>query len=236
MPGELYKLPVGEVVRVYPRSSAMHMCGVVDRGVDGFGAKRVCLSSKTVYSQESKHQASCSSGLPDFAELVSEYEEKNDGFVIVKVIEWAAHQQWPSVEVVCALWQMPIEQQLFTCLAVSHGLHVPLPLAKNPRNMFPFEEHEIEEAALASKSSVDCSDPKRVDMRALAVFTIDADVTVDLDDAMHCRKLPDGSYEVRGAHVPWCWSYNSFSRISSFCSVSPVSGWNTHRRRLSLRL
>lgn len=83
---------------------------------------------------------------------------------------------------------------MFICLAVSHGLHVPDPAA-HPSEMFPFERSLLKESSEASRTAVAVT-RGRIDMRAAAVFTIDADVTVDLDDAMHCRKLDDGNYEV----------------------------------------
>jgi hypothetical protein len=198
-PGEKNWIPVGEVVHVYPRSAVMQLCGLVDRGPKGRGGMLVCLSTKASYLQEPKHQASFSSGLPDFAELRSTYEEKDDGFVIARFIEWQAHQLWPSVALTNALHHLPREHQMFLYLAVSHGFDVPLPLARNPQDMFSFEQQELEESCTASKTAIDDTECGRVDMRHAIVFTIDADVTVDLDDAMHCRKQDDGNYEVSSA-------------------------------------
>jgi exoribonuclease R len=192
--GERNKLPVGEVVHVYPRNQDLHLCGLVNRRGNGWGDRRACLSSKAVYSQDPRHQASFASGLPDFVELTTKYGEKDDGFVITRLIRWDADQRWPSVQVVSALCQLPLERQMFICLAVSHGLRVPDPAA-HPSEMFPFERSLLKESSEASRTAVAVT-RGRIDMRAAAVFTIDADVTVDLDDAMHCRKLDDGNYEV----------------------------------------
>lgn len=219
---------MGEVVHVYPRSAVMHLCGLVDRGPKGWGDMTVCLSTKASYLQEPKHQASFSSGLPDLAELRSTYDEKDDGFVIVRFLEWQAHQLWPSVVLTHALHHLPREHQMFVHLAVSHGLDVPLPLARNPQDMFPFEQPELEESCAASKAAIDDTASGRVDMRHAVVFTIDADVTVDLDDAMHCRKQDDGNYEVSSA-LP---AFQIFKPLFSF-HLFRIQGRHPHRRRVA---
>lgn len=203
-PGDRTKLPVGEVVHVYRRDRRMHLSGLVDRGAQGWGSGVVCLSSKPVYLQDRKHQASFSSGLPDFANLSAPYELDGDGFVIVRLLGWEAHQQYPTVEVTCALWQLPHDHQHLICLAVSHGFEVRQPLASNPREMFSFDPDELLESASASQAKIGASDDGRIDMRHSAVvFTIDAEATVDLDDAMHCCKLDDGNYEVCAVKMPY---------------------------------
>ena len=227
-PGEKNRIPVGEVVHVYPRSAVMHLCGLVDRGPKGWGDMTVCLSTKASYLQEPKHQASFSSGLPDLAELRSTYDEKDDGFVIVRLLEWQAHQLWPSVVLTHALHHLSREHQMFVHLAVSHGLDVPLPLARNPQDMFPFEQPELEESCAASKAAIDDTASGRVDMRHAVVFTIDADVTVDLDDAMHCRKQDDGNYEVSSA-LP---AFQIFKPLFCF-HLFRIQGRDPHRRRVA---
>ncbi len=199
--GELNKVPVGEVVRVYSRCPVMHVCGMMRRSADGWGDRRICLSSKAVYSTDPKHQGSFACGLPDFAELATKYEEKEDGFVIARLLQWQAHQLYPVVEAVHALHRMPQSHQMFVCLAVSHGLDLPLPFA-HPRDMFPFEPGQLKQSADAAETPILLDDHVRVDMRHATVFTVDADVTVDLDDAMHCRKLADGNYEVHPSSEP----------------------------------
>jgi exoribonuclease R len=180
----------------------MHLCGVIDRGAKGWGDNHVCLSSKFVYSQEHKHQSSFSSGLPDLAQLDAAYQESDDGFVISRLIGWSARQPWPIVHVTHVLSHLPLQNQLFLSLAVAHGIDVPLPLTANPSDMFPFEQRELLESATASQLAIDANDRGRVDMRDAIVFTIDSDATVDLDDAMHCRRRENGSYEVRAFNPP----------------------------------
>jgi hypothetical protein len=228
-PGDKTKLPVGEVVHVYPRSPHMHLCGLVDRGAQGWGSGVVCLSSKPVYLLDRKHEQSFCSGLPDFANLSSPYEQERDGFVMVRLIGWEEHQQWPTVEVTHALCTLPHEHQFFICLAVSHGFDVRQPLASNPREMFPFDSDELVESANASRTP---SDDGCVDMRHSAVvFTIDGPATVDLDDAMHCCRLDDGNYEVC---VVWCLRLRFIPRASAHLGLSICFlGGNSHRRRLS---
>ncbi len=200
--GEKSRIPVGEVVHVFPRRGVMHLCGLVDRGAKGWGADYACLSSKTAYMQDAKHQASFSSGLPDLAKLVRSYEEERDGFVIAKLLEWQAHELWPCVEVTHALCELPREHQMFIYLAVAHGHDIPRPFASHIQDMFPFEPQELHDSATASRITLDPNDEGRVDLRHCPVFTIDADVTVDLDDAMHCCRHDDGSYEVCKVQLP----------------------------------
>lgn len=100
------------------------------------------------------------------------------------------------MQVTHVLCHLPLQNQLFICLAVSHGIDVPLPLTANPSDMFPFEQCELLESAKASQLAIVANDLGRIDMRDAVVFTIDSDTTVDLDDAMHCRRRENGSYEV----------------------------------------
>ncbi len=41
---------------------------------------------------------------------------------------------------------------------------------------------------------------KRTDLRHIAVVSIDPPGCKDIDDALHCRKLPNGNFEV-GVHI-----------------------------------
>ena len=46
------------------------------------------------------------------------------------------------------------------------------------------------------KSEID----RRMDLRGLPIVSIDPIGCKDIDDALHCRRLPDGNYEV-GVHI-----------------------------------
>ncbi|EFN55177.1 hypothetical protein CHLNCDRAFT_35599 [Chlorella variabilis] len=49
-------------------------------------------------------------------------------------------------------------------------------------------------------SEADLSDPSRADLRHLAVCSVDPPGCKDIDDALHVRRLPSGSYEL-GVHI-----------------------------------
>ncbi|GAB4847637.1 Exosome complex exonuclease RRP44 A [Ancistrocladus abbreviatus] len=51
-----------------------------------------------------------------------------------------------------------------------------------------------------SVSSEDLSDPNREDLRHVHVFSVDPPGCKDIDDALHCTRLPNGNYEV-GVHI-----------------------------------
>jgi hypothetical protein len=170
------------------------------------------------------------------AQLLQNYEEPADGFVIARFVEWDAHHCWPCVELTYALWQLPREHQMFVHLAVSHGLGVkfdaPRPLAL-PEDMFPFEQQELTESDAASRTAIDTNDDGRLDMRDCAVFTIDAAVTVDLDDAMHCHKQDDGCFQVCAAsptlsHMQWTCSLSCLQVGIHIADVSRFVAKGSH--------
>jgi hypothetical protein len=167
--GEGNTLPVGEVVRVYPRNCVTHVCILTNRGQSGWGDSIICLSSKATYSLDLKLQASFACGLPDYAVLTLKYEESHDGFFIARLLRWDVHEHYPTVELIHALYRLPLHRQMFICLAVLHCLHLPLPF-ENPRDMFPFEPCQLQDSAAAAQAAAVFDNSSRVDMRHAAVF------------------------------------------------------------------
>lgn len=68
----------------------------------------------------------------------------------------------------------------------------------NHKIPFAFPKEVIE--ASEKIDTIVHEDPKRWDLRALQMVTIDGEDAKDLDDAVSGRKLPNGNYEL-GVHI-----------------------------------
>ncbi|XP_028776737.1 exosome complex exonuclease RRP44 homolog A [Neltuma alba] len=114
-----------------------------------------------------------------------------DKRIIVAVDSWDRQSRYPSGHYVRTIGQIG-----------DRDTESEVVLIENDINSRPFSSQVL--ACLPplpwSVSSEDLSNPIRLDLRDLRVFSVDPPGCKDIDDALHCSALPNGNFEV-GVHI-----------------------------------
>lgn len=69
-------------------------------------------------------------------------------------------------------------------------------LLENDLNLIPFEDELLKDLPPPDFNPTESDFEGREDFRKTCVFTIDPATAVDLDDALSCKPLENGNYEV----------------------------------------
>ncbi|XP_054809171.1 exosome complex exonuclease RRP44 homolog A [Prosopis cineraria] len=114
-----------------------------------------------------------------------------DKRIIVAVDSWDRQSRYPSGHYVRTIGEIG-----------DRDTESEVVLIENDINSRPFSSQVL--ACLPplpwSVSSEDLSNPIRLDLRNLHVFSVDPPGCKDIDDALHCSALPNGNFEV-GVHI-----------------------------------
>ncbi len=108
--------------------------------------------------------------------------------VIIKITEWPAHDKSPEGEVVQVLGKAGDNE------AEIHSIMAEFDLP------FEFPGHVLKAAEKISDGFTKKEIAKRKDFRDILTFTIDPEDAKDFDDALSCRALDNGHYEI-GVHI-----------------------------------
>lgn len=122
--------------------------------------------------------------------------------VVVSVDSWPENYKYPLGHFVRDLGEIESVQAETEALLLEHDVEY-RPFSKKVLECLPSEGHSW-------KAPVDLSDeeaigkdpllPKRRDLREKLICSIDPPGCVDIDDALHAKKLPNGNWEV-GVHI-----------------------------------
>ncbi len=127
--------------------------------------------------------------LPRIAILTQKFEELKDKRIVVAIDSWPRSSKYPRghfVRTIGKLEDVSVESEV---ILLEHNVEIQ-PFSKRVLDCLPDEKYSIELEDISS----------RRDCRNYAVCSIDPIGCKDIDDALHCRKLPNGNFEV-GVHI-----------------------------------
>ncbi|CAK9436797.1 uncharacterized protein LODBEIA_P13190 [Lodderomyces beijingensis] len=118
--------------------------------------------------------------------------------IVVVVDSWPSDSKYPNGHFVRALGEVESAEAETEALLLEHDVEY-RPFSKNVLDCLPKEGDNWVVPDLTNTSD-DTQLQKRVDLRDKLVCSIDPPNCVDIDDALHAEKLPNGNYEV-GVHI-----------------------------------
>lgn len=117
--------------------------------------------------------------------------------IVVAIDSWESNSKFPSGHFVRTLGEIEDKDAEQEALLLEHDVEY-RPFSKNVLACLPKEGHDWK-----VPENLDISDPqlkKRRDLRDRLICSIDPPGCVDIDDALHAKRLPNGNYEV-GVHI-----------------------------------
>lgn len=117
--------------------------------------------------------------------------------IVVAIDSWNSNSKFPSGHFVRTLGEIEDKDAEQEALLLEHDVEY-RPFSKNVLACLPKEGHDWNVSDVMKSG-----DPllkKRRDLRDRLICSIDPPGCVDIDDALHARKLPNGNYEV-GVHI-----------------------------------
>lgn len=109
--------------------------------------------------------------------------------IIIAIDQWPRHSRYPQGHFVRALGPLGDKETENEVLLLEHD--VPhSKFSKEVLSFLPTLPWKITEEDVA----------KRVDLRHITICSVDPPGCTDIDDALHCRPLPNGNYDV-GVHI-----------------------------------
>lgn len=168
------------IIRKYNKS---HYCGSLDKQFKKEiqmqdGSKITCV---LVIPYDNR--------LPKVIMMTKKYEQIIDKRIIIAMDQWPVNSKYPRghfVRTIGVQEEVNVESEV---ILLEHDVEI-RPFSKKVLECLPDESYNIE--------SEDYS--KRRDCRSYPVCSIDPIGCKDIDDALHCRKLPNGNFEV-GVHI-----------------------------------
>uniref|UniRef100_A0A2P2KWZ0 Uncharacterized protein MANES_01G156500 n=1 Tax=Rhizophora mucronata TaxID=61149 RepID=A0A2P2KWZ0_RHIMU len=129
--------------------------------------------------------------IPKIRIQTRQLENLLDKRIIVAVDSWDCQSRYPSGHYVRSIGEIG-----------DRDTETEVVLIENDIDARPFSTQVL--ACLPplpwSVSAEDLANPIRMDLRHLRVFSVDPPGCKDIDDALHCTKLPNGNFEV-GVHI-----------------------------------
>lgn len=125
-----------------------------------------------------------------------------DKRIVISIDSWPAAHKYPLGHFVRDLGEIESAQAETEALLLEHDVEY-RPFSRKVLECLPAEGHDWKAPAdLNDPASVskDPLLPKRRDLRDKLICSIDPPGCVDIDDALHAKKLPNGNWEV-GVHI-----------------------------------
>lgn len=122
--------------------------------------------------------------------------------IVISVDSWPETHKYPLGHFVRNLGEVESVQAETEALLLEHDVEY-RPFAKKVLECLPPEGHDWKAPENLSDADAIAKDPllpKRRDLRDKLICSIDPPGCVDIDDALHAKKLPNGNWEV-GVHI-----------------------------------
>lgn len=117
--------------------------------------------------------------------------------IVVAIDSWNSNSKFPSGHFVRTLGEIEDKDAEQEALLLEHDVEY-RPFSKNVLSCLPKEGHDWKVPENLDNGDIQLK--KRRDLRDRLICSIDPPGCVDIDDALHARKLPNGNYEV-GVHI-----------------------------------
>lgn len=122
--------------------------------------------------------------------------------IVIAVDSWPAKFKYPLGHFVRELGELESVEAETESLLLEHGVEY-RPFSKKVLDCLPVEGHNWKVPSDLSDPDAIAKDPlllKRRDLRNKLIYSIDPPGCVDIDDALHAERLPNGNWEV-GVHI-----------------------------------
>ncbi|EDO17852.1 hypothetical protein Kpol_1043p42 [Vanderwaltozyma polyspora DSM 70294] len=122
--------------------------------------------------------------------------------IVVSIDSWPSNHKFPLGHFVRNLGGVEEAQAETEALLLEHDVEY-RPFSKKVLECLPEEGHDWKAPVDLKSQDAIAKDPllqKRVDLRDKLICSIDPPGCVDIDDALHAKKLPNGHFEV-GVHI-----------------------------------
>ncbi|VEU21265.1 DEKNAAC102143 [Brettanomyces naardenensis] len=183
-------VPTGRVVGIIKRSWRLYVGQLSPNSVDknrvsGGNATKSCL---VILMDRT---------LPKIRIRTRRAKELAGQRIVVAVDSWPGTSKFPEGHFVRSLGEIEDKNAEQEALMLEHDIEY-RPFSKNVLSCLPKEGHDWK-----VPENLQNGDPllaKREDLRDRLICSIDPPGCVDIDDALHAQKLPNGNYEV-GVHI-----------------------------------
>jgi len=119
----------------------------------------------------------------------AQIESLMDKRIMVQIDAWPAESKYPVGHYVKTLGEIGDKDTETQVLLIEHDIPT-APWSKSVLACLPKDEHNIDQSHCEGRS----------DFRGLEIYSIDPPGCTDIDDALHCRPLPNGNFEL-GVHI-----------------------------------
>ncbi|GMM54769.1 exosome catalytic subunit [Maudiozyma humilis] len=122
--------------------------------------------------------------------------------IVISIDSWPANHKYPLGHFVRDLGDVESTEAETEALLLEHDVEY-RPFSKKVLECLPSEGHDWKAPVQLDNADELAKDPllaKRRDLRDKLICSIDPPGCVDIDDALHAKKLPNGNYEV-GVHI-----------------------------------
>lgn len=129
-------------------------------------------------------------------------KELLDKRIVISIDSWPTTHKYPLGHFVRDLGDIESAQAETEALLLEHDVEY-RPFAKKVLECLPAEGHDWKAPKDLTSPEIIAKDPllpKRRDLRDKLICSIDPPGCVDIDDALHAKKLPNGNWEV-GVHI-----------------------------------
>ncbi|KAI9098207.1 hypothetical protein DFS34DRAFT_102905 [Phlyctochytrium arcticum] len=175
-------VPTGRIVGIIKRNWRP-FCGTIDkssvRATDGLSSQQVVY----FWAMDKK--------IPKIRLRTRQAEQLIGQRIVVAIDGWARNSRYPSGHYVRTLGDVGSQATETEVVLLEHDV----PFAPFSPQVLSFLPVEGESWVVKDEHL-----PGREDFRHLDVCSIDPPGCTDIDDALHCRKLPNGNFEV-GVHI-----------------------------------
>ncbi|CDR43617.1 CYFA0S12e02608g1_1 [Cyberlindnera fabianii] len=184
--------PTGRVVGIVKRSWRLYAGQIVENSV----SKTISNSAKSCFV---KLMDKC---LPRVRIRTRRANELLGKKIVVAIDSWSTHTKYPEGHFVRCLGESESVEAETEALLLEHDVEY-RPFSKAVLDCLPAEGHDwtvpedLQDPAVLAKDPLL---PQRKDFRDKLVCSIDPPGCVDIDDALHAKKLPNGNWEV-GVHI-----------------------------------
>ena len=169
----LKPIPTGEIVGIIKRAWRNY-CGVIEAPNPG--------STRVLFLAAQRQ-------IPKIRIETRQVERLIGQRLVVAIDGWSRKSRYPNGHLVKVLGNVGDKKTENEVLLLEHDVKHD-PFSPKVLSCLPDKNWTITEEELA----------KRVDLREYDIASVDPPGCTDIDDALHCKKLPNGNYEV-GVHI-----------------------------------
>lgn len=166
----------GRVVSVFKRRAKQY-CGSVKVAEDLPGSRKLAVFTPV------------NPKVPEVFLAISDPESLENQRVLIEIDDWDTHSAKPRGHIVRLIGDLSKIETESEVILLEHDVIIK-PFTQSALNCLPAKDWQIPAEEFST----------RLDLRDRVVASVDPPGCKDIDDALHCKVLPNGNYEV-GVHI-----------------------------------